>query len=374
MIITARFIDRIDEIDAAQWDALRPDDNPFVSHAFLAGLEQHGCLTARNGWVPHHLTLHNGGDLIGAAPVYLKGNSHGEFVFDHAWADAYWRNGIDYYPKLLCAVPYSPVAGPRLLVGKLPSTQLRDAGLAALRAEVQRLGLSSAHINFNEASTPSNDWLARSDWQFHWTNRSWNNFDAFLQCLSAKKRKNIRQERAHVKRAGVRFRWLHGDEATDADLATMHRFYLETFSEKGNLAALSLDFFHHLARSLPRQTLVVLADREGAAVAGALLLRSSTTLYGRYWGAIDPLPGLHFETCYYQGIEYCLANGLDRFEPGAQGEHKLARGFLPTATHSQHYVDDPRFRAAIEDALRRETVGQQRHFAELMQHSPYRHD
>ncbi len=374
MIITARFIDRINEIDAAQWDALRPDDNPFVSHAFLAGLEEHGCLSARNGWVPHHLTLHIGDVLVGAAPVYLKGNSHGEFVFDHAWAEAYWRNGIDYYPKLLCAVPYSPVAGPRLLIGKQPIGDLRDAALAALTAEVQRLELSSAHINFDEASTPASDWLARSDWQFHWTNRSWANFDAFLQSLSAKKRKNIRQERAQVERAGIRFRWLHGDEASDADIARMHRFYLVTFSDKGNLAALSLDFFHHLARSLPRQTLIILADRDGEAVAGALLLRSATTLYGRYWGAMDPLPGLHFETCYYQGIEYCLANGLDRFEPGAQGEHKLARGFLPTATHSQHYIDDPLFRAAIKDALERETVGQQRYFAELMQHSPYRHD
>jgi len=373
-MIAARFHASIAEFGADAWDLLRADDNPFVSHAFLHGLEQHGCLSARNGWVAHHLGLYANGTLVGAAPCYLKGNSHGEFVFDHAWADSYWRHGLTYYPKLLCAVPYSPVAGPRLLLGHAPSNDVRRAAIQALREEVEHRGLSSAHINFDQAPINDPDWLPRADWQFHWRRDGWTGFDDFLNALSAKKRKNIRQERAQVQRAGIRFRWLHGSDATDADLQAMHRFYLCTFSDKGNLAALSLDFFRHLARELPQQLVLILAERDGQPIAGALLLRSRTTLYGRYWGSTDPLPGLHFETCYYQGIDYCLAHGLEIFEPGAQGEHKLARGFLPTATHSRHYIADPRFRAAISDALERESRWQQQYYRELMQHSPYRAD
>ncbi len=378
-MIQAQFVSHIAEIAAAQWDALRPDDNPFLSHAFLLGLEQHGCLTPRNGWRPHHLVLRENARVVAFAPCYVKGNSHGEFVFDHAWAEAYWRNGIDYYPKLLCAVPYSPVTGPRLLTGLTDEPRLRQAAMFALQEEVARQQWSSAHITFDQSDSDASSWLERFDWQFHWRapavgEEQWHRFDDFLASMTAKKRKNIRQERAQVARAGVRFRQLSGSQASDADLAAIFDFYLATLAEKGNLPVLTLAFLQHLAQTIPEQLLLILAEREGRPIAGALLLRSSTTLYGRYWGCSEALPGLHFETCYYQGIDYCLAKGLTLFEPGAQGEHKLARGFLPSRTRSLHYIADPRFRAAIKDSLVREAQWQHSYRDELMQHSPYRAD
>ncbi len=367
-----RFHAQLDEIPAADWDALRPDRNPFLAHAFLAGLERHGCIRPRQGWRPHHLGVYENGRLVAAAPAYLKTNSHGEFVFDHAWAEAYWRNGIEYYPKLLCAVPYTPVSGPRLLTGAAPDPLRRARLRDALRDEALRLGLSGAHVNFDALDDAAPEWLPRFDWQFHWHNRGWRDFDDFLGALSSKKRKNLRAERSAVARAGVRFRWRHGDEASDGELAVMHGFYCATFAEKGNLPVLTLDFFHHLAATMPRQLLLVLAERDGRPIAGALFLRDDEALYGRYWGCDEALPGLHFETCYHQGIEYALAHGLKRFEPGAQGEHKLARGFLPAPTRSRHCIADPRFRAAIADALQREAQWQHRYRDELLRHSPYR--
>ena len=380
MSLQARMHSRLDEIDARVWDALLPDDNPFVSHAFLAGLEQHGCLSADHGWLPQHLALYENEKLRAAAPLYVKLNSHGEYVFDWSWASAYARNGLDYYPKLLCAVPYSPVTGPRLLVGDGGETMrrsLRDV----LRELVQRNGWSSAHLNFatdEDAAAFDDDahWLPRFDWQFHWQNAAreqggWRDFEDFLDAFSAKKRKNIRQERARVSRAGIRCEIRHGDEMSDADWHAVHAFYQTTFDEKGNYAALTLPFFRHLGRTMPRRVLTVLALRGDELVAAALLLRSTTTLFGRYWGCSEQIPGLHFEVCYYQGIDYCLRHGLARFEPGAQGEHKLARGFLPTRTRSFHYVADRRFRAAIGEALAREARDLEAYHAELMLHSPY---
>lgn len=374
-MITAGFVDSLAAVPPAAWDALRPDDNPFLAHAFLHGLEQHDCLSPRAGWLPQHLLLHDGDRLVAAAPCYLKRNSHGEFVFDHGWAEAYWRHGIDYYPKLLCAVPYSPVPGPRLLCGREADPALAIACLSALQQEVDRRGLSSAHVNFigdPPDHAAARDWLPRFDWQFHWHNRGWRSFDDFLAALTAKKRKNIRQERQQVASAGIRFRRLHGADATVADIDAMHGFYRGTFADKGNLPVLTPTFFAHLCGALPLQTLLVLAERGGRTIAGALLLRSHDTLYGRYWGCSEPWPGLHFEACYYQGIEYCLEHGLARFEPGAQGEHKLARGFLPVATHSLHYLADLRFRRAVADALAREAAWLHGYRETLLAHSPYR--
>jgi len=372
-LTTVRFHNRLADIDPAAWDSLRPDDNPFLRHAFLSGLEQHGCLVPGYGWTPHHLTIHDGDRLVAAAPCYLKRNSHGEFVFDHAWAEAYRRHGLNYYPKLLCAVPYSPVPGPRLLTGVTASAALEAVALTALHDESARLGLSSAHVNFIDPPPAAGaDWLARFDWQFHWHNRGWHDFDEFLAALNAKKRKNIRQERAGVRTAGVEIISVHGFEADEAQLTAMHGFYRDTFAAKGNLPVLTPAFFRHLAEALPEQLWIVLARRRGGYIAGALFLRSSTALYGRYWGSSDPLPGLHFELCYYQGIEYCLRHGLTRFEPGAQGEHKLARGFLPVATHSLHYIKDPRFRAAVSHALSEEAQWLRGYRDELLRHSPYR--
>ena len=370
-------INSLSDIPWATWNALLPDDNPFLDHAFLSGLEEFGCLDAAHGWRPHHLGLYDGDTLIGAAPLYLKGNSHGEYVFDWSWAHAYARNGLDYYPKLLCAVPYSPVTGPRLL----GDPALRGNLIDAIRAECERQDLSSAHLNFCDGADVTTlsgrvEWLPRFDWQFHWVNKpieagGWRDFDDFLAALKPKKRKNVRRERAHVAAAGVRCEIRHGGDIDADTWRRIHLFYSGTFDEKGNYPALTLEFFQHLGRTMPDRVLAVLAWRGRDLIAAALLLRSHDTLYGRYWGCTEVIPGLHFEACYYQGIEYCLRHGLLRFEPGAQGEHKLARGFLPTATHSFHYVADRRFRAAIADVLVRESQALHAYRDELLSHSPY---
>ncbi|MBB1471969.1 MULTISPECIES: GNAT family N-acetyltransferase [unclassified Luteimonas] len=363
------------EVPAAAWDALHDGGNPFVAHAFLAGLESSGCLREGWGWTPRHIALWDGDVLVAAAPGYLKDNSHGEFVFDHAWANAYARHGLDYYPKWLGAVPYSPVTGPRLLAR---SDAARAALVAAITADARAGGRSSAHVNFHEAAEDAafdSTWLQRLDVQYHWRNDAgWRDFNDFLAAMDHKHRKNIRQERARVERAGVRFRVLHGDEASDADLDAMHGFYLQTFADYGNAPALTPAFLRHLARRMPRALVLVLADLDGAPVAGALCLRGRDTLYGRYWGATRELPGLHFEACYYQGIAYCLREGLARFEPGAQGVHKIARGFLPTLVRSHHWIAEPVFREALAPwcAEERDVVHAQAHA--LLQRSPFRSD
>ncbi|HQZ32400.1 MAG TPA: GNAT family N-acetyltransferase [Arenimonas sp.] len=364
----------LDEIPAAAWDALHDRRNPFVEHAFLAGLEREGCLRPRWGWTPRHASLWRDGELVAAAPGYLKTNSHGEFVFDHAWANAYQRFGREYFPKWLVAVPYSPVTGPRLLA-RDPAD--RAPLLAAMQAQAGRDDLSSLHVNFHAADeSPAFDqsWLAREDAQFHWRNRGWAGFDDFLAALQPKKRKNLRQERDKVARAGFRFRTVHGDEASDDDLAAMHFFYCRTFGDYGNHPALTLEFFRHLAKTMPRQLVLFLAEREGEAVAGALCLRGGDRLYGRYWGSseVEPTPGLHFETCYYQGIDYCLREGLQVFEPGAQGEHKIARGFLPVTTFSHHWLADPAFASAVGDWCAQERAATAHYRQSVLAHSPYR--
>jgi predicted N-acyltransferase len=355
------------------WDALHDGRNPFVAHAFLAGLEEHGCLRADWGWTPHHLTLWDGDALVAAAPGYLKTNSHGEFVFDHAWARAYAHYGRDYYPKWLCAVPYSPVTGPRLLARDAAA---RAALIRAIPAFARAAGASSAHVNFHaedEETAFDDAWLPRRDVQYHWRNEAgWREFGDFLAAMDHKHRKNIRQERAKVARAGVAFRIVHGDEADDADLIAMHRFYLRTFVDYGNSPALTLDFLRHLARTMPRSLVLILAALDGETIAGALCLRGGDTLYGRYWGASRTLPGLHFETCYYQGIDYCLREGLTRFEPGAQGEHKIDRGFLPAFVRSRHWLADADFAAALSGWCRDEAEAVSRYAAELATHSPFR--
>ncbi len=379
-----RFHSSIANISAESWNALVPDDNPFLDHAFLAGLERHGCIDPRSGWQPHHLSLYNeSGRLVAVAPLYVKRNSHGEFVFDWSWASAYAQHGLDYYPKLLCAVPYSPVTGPRLLVGSLVDADaLRAALISAISAEAERLRVSSAHLNFASAadatSFAGSDWIPRFDWQFHWRNLpgglgGWRDFDDFLASLTHKKRKNIRHERRRVEIAGVMCEIRHGDELGDADWRALHDFYLATFDDKGNYPSLTLDFFRHLGAAMPRRVVAVLCRRANQLVAGALMLRSATTLYGRYWGCREHIEGLHFEACYYQGIEYCLREGLTTFEPGAQGEHKIARGFLPAKTHSFHWIADSRFRAAIAQAMQHEAQMLVGYRDEVLAHSPYAH-
>jgi predicted N-acyltransferase len=363
------------EIPAAQWDALHDGRNPFVMHAFLAGLEQHGCLRPSWGWTPLHASLWEGNHLVAAAPGYLKGNSHGEFVFDHLWAAAVERAGRDYYPKWLLAIPYTPVTGPRLLA---PDDATRAMLCAAIAEQTKRFKLSSLHVNFlTEAENASctADWLERNDVQFHWRNHAgWKTLDDFLAALQSKKRKNIRRERKLVRDAGVNFRVVHGDEASAEDLSDMHALYLRTFAGKGNSPALTLAFFRHLATEMPHSLVLILARRDGKTIAGALCLRGRDALYGRYWGCFEELPGLHFETCYYQGIDYCLREGLRVFEPGAQGEHKIARGFLPVTMRSRHHFTEPGLDKAFSRWCVEERAAIERYRTAILAHSPYRAD
>jgi uncharacterized protein len=375
-VIEARFHDSIDDIPAAKWDALRPDDNPFLSHAFLAGLERTGCIRPEWGWQAHHLGLYRKRELIAAAPLYLKGNSHGEFVFDWSWASAWENAGGDYYPKLLNAVPYSPVTGPRLLVGRDPaqSHDLRELLVQAMQQQAERLQFSSVHANFlddADLAAFSDDWMARSDVQFHWHNRGYSDFDSFLAALNHKKRKNIRHERQRVAGHGLQIGMYGGAELDARTWRRVHALYTSTFDAKGNHAALTETFFQYLRKELGNTVQLALARQGEEIIAVALMLRSATTLYGRYWGACVDLPDLHFELCYYQGIEYAIAQGLERFEPGAQGEHKLARGFLPVRTHSRHYLVHEGFRQAVGRALVQEREGVDAYAEELLDRSPY---
>ena len=364
----------VSDLSPASWNVLFGSQQPFLSHAFLSGLEIHQCLRERWGWESSPVALFQGEELIAAAPAYIKTNSHGEFVFDHAWAHAYARTGREYYPKLIVAVPYTPVSGPRLFAKTSAS---RGSLIEALEQKARDEHLSSVHINFlpeSEAQELPDHWLKRCDVQFHWRNNSgWRNFDDFLAALTHKKRKNILQERHHVARAGVTLRCVPGREASDDDISAIYGFYCSTQLEKGNHPALTLEFFRHLNKTMPESVVIFLAEKNGQMIAGAYCLRSDTTLFGRYWGATENVPGLHFETCYYQGIEYCLREGLVCFEPGAQGEHKIARGFMPVITHSRHFMTEPVF----ADALRAWCDEERRHILQyrdqVLEHSPYRH-
>lgn len=374
-----RFHTAIAELPAAEWDALRADANPFVSHAFLGALERSGCIRPDWGWQAHHLGLYEDDHLLAAAPLYLKGNSHGEFVFDWSWASAWERAGGEYYPKLLNGVPYSPVPGPRLLAGHDARTpSLQHELVEAMRREAERLGLSSVHANFLRPAelaafdddVPDQGWLARSDVQFHWHNHGYRHFPDFLAALNHKKRKNILRERRQVAASGLAIEWRSGDTLNDHEWQRVHALYEATFDLKGNHPALTAAFFRQLG-TLGSTAQLALARDGAAIVAMALFVQGGNVLYGRYWGASVDVPGLHFELCYYRGIEHAIAHQLDRFEPGAQGEHKLARGFLPVRTHSRHYLVNPDFRAAVAKALASEAEAVDAYAAGLRSHSPY---
>ena len=365
------------EIGRAAWERLRSNDQPFLAYDFLHGLELSGSLRQQLGWVPFPLTLHLDGRVVGAAPAYLKTNSHGEFVFDWGWADAHHRHGLNYYPKLLLAVPYTPVCGTRLLVepgtGAHAHRRALVQGLLQLAAQHE---LSSVHANFldptDAAAFAHDPWLPRGDLQFHWRNDGYRDFPDFLDALSSKKRKNLRQERQRVASTGIELRCLHGDQIDDDLWPQLHALYENAFEEKGNTPALTEAFFRGLGRNLGAGVVVMTAWRARRLLAMAFCLRDRDTLYGRYWGCRESIPGLHFETCYYQGIEYCLREGLSRFEPGAQGEHKLARGFLPVRTRSMHHIAHPDFRRAIRHALRQEHQHRRDYEDELWRHTPMR--
>ena len=357
-------------IRAADWNALA-DGNPFTRHEFLSALVETGCAAARTGWQPQFILLKRGERLAGAMPLFVKSHSYGEYVFDWAWADAYERHGVEYYPKLLCAVPFTPVAGPRLLARDDAARQTLVA--AALEAARE---FSSLHVLFphpREAQLLENaGMLMRRTVQFHWTNEGYADFDDFLSRLTQKRRKIIRQERRRVRESGVTFRWLRGAEIERRDWEFFERCYRRTYAAHRSKPYLNLEFFLRLGASLPEHTLLIIAEREARPVAAAFDLVADGVLYGRYWGALEHIPLLHFEACYYQAIEFAIAHRLERFEGGAQGEHKMFRGLLPTETVSAHWLAHPRFARAIEDYLERESAGVARYVDELNEHSPFK--
>jgi predicted N-acyltransferase len=316
---------------------------------------------------------------VAAAPAYLKTHSWGEFVFDFSWADAYARHGRSYYPKLVIAVPWTPATGPRMLTDpEGDPDRLRRTLAEAVRQFIERARLSSAHWLFpreaDVASLSAAGYAIRHGCQYHWSNPGYRDFEDFLDALTSKKRKNIRRERRRVVEQGIGLRIIHGDEADDSIWSALHRFYENTFEQRGNVPVLSRECFRALGRRLGRRMVLVVAEQRGVPLAGAICFRDRERLYGRYWGCDREIDGLHFETCYYQGIEYCIGEGLKVFEPGAQGEHKVARGFLPTITRSAHYLRDPRFREAIDDFLERERQVIDAHARQLTMEGPYRAD
>jgi len=356
----AEFIDSLAQVSAADWDAVAGVDYPFLQHRFLHGLEITGCTTADTGWQPCHLLLRRGDRLIGLLPLYLKAHSYGEYVFDWSWADAWQRAGLTYYPKLVSAVPFTPATGPRLCVADgEDSASLWPCVLAAIEQFARARGLSSWHLLFPDKAV-SGQLLAaglpqRITTQFHWFNDGYQSFEDFLGAFASRKRKNLRRERERVTQQGLSLQLLRGAEITAADWRQFHRFYQTTYARRsGHGGYLTRDFFLQTAPSLGDQTIMVVARHSGQAVAAALYFRSSTTLYGRYWGCSADFDCLHFEACYYQGIEYCIAEGLQRFDPGAQGEHKIQRGFRPILTYSNHWIADPRLAEAVADFTRRE--------------------
>jgi predicted N-acyltransferase len=371
-----RVVETLAGVPAADWNALAkgaagaPED-PFTSHEFLSALIDTGCASSRTGWRPRIVLLEKNGRLGGAMPLFAKAHSYGEYVFDWAWADAYQRHGLEYYPKLLCAVPFTPVTGPRLLARSAADrARLLQAALELAKE------MSSLHVLFppGEQALQMQDagMLLRRTVQFHWRNEGYADFGDFLDRMTRHRRKVIRQERRRVHEAGVTFRWLRGAEIARENWEFFERCYRRTYAAHRSSPYLNLEFFLRLGASLPQNCLMILAERAGRPVAATLNLVTQEKIWGRYWGAAEHIPLLHFECCYYQAIEYAIANRLQLFEGGAQGEHKLFRGLLPVETHSAHWLAHPTFASAIEDYLKRETAGIARYVNELNEHSPFR--
>jgi len=376
-----RVLDDLSEVDALEWNRLA-GGHPMLSHEFFHALHQTGCASAASGWRPQFLTLWESDSrergnqatrrrLQAAMPLYLKSHSYGEYVFDWAWAEAYQRHGLEYYPKLLAAIPFSPVSGPRLLA---TSDTARAALVRAALALSQRV--SSLHVLFPQPQEAdlmqAAGMMLRTTVQFHWTNPGYATFDEFLAQMSHDKRKKVKQERRKVRDAGVRFRRLRGDEIKERDWALFVRCYNRTYRAHHSTPYLNLEFFRRVGESMPQHVLLIVAELAGKPIASALNFYSPHTLYGRYWGALEYLPDLHFETCYYQALEFCIEQRIRLFEGGAQGKHKLARGFLPVKTLSAHWLAHPEFSDAVERFLEREQEGIERYVDELNEHTPFK--
>ena len=366
---------RLAEIEPARWDALLGNDpQPFVRHAFLSSLEDSGSVGGRTGWRAQHQLLESvAGEAVAALPLYRKTHSNGEYVFDWAWADACHRAGIEYYPKLLCAVPFSPVTGARLLGDREAAGQLLDELSEALVEQ----GYSGLHVNFTQPDADAifrgrEGWLERIGCQFHWHNRGYRDFQDFLDSLTSRKRKQLRKEREQVMGQGIAFEWREGHQLSETEWDFVYACYANTYHVRGQAPYLTRDFFSLLAERMPASIRVVLAEQNGRPVAMAFSLIGGDGLYGRYWGCLDAFDRLHFETCFYQGIEQAIAAGLSRFDAGAQGEHKLIRGFEPVITRSWHYLAHPGLRAAVSDFLAQERLGVLRYAEAAREALPYR--
>ena len=375
--ITLRTIERIGDLRADDWDACAGDGNPFVTHTFLKALEDSQSVSGRTGWLPQHLIAEDRkGRIIGCVPMYLKSHSYGEYVFDHGWAEAFARAGGRYYPKLQIAVPFTPVPGPRLLARGDAAPAIRAALARGLIDVARRRNASSIHATFcapaDIEAFRAAGYLIRAGFQYHWENRGYESFDAFLATLSHGKRKAIRKERREVAAAGVRLVVLRGEALREEHWDAFFTFYEATADAKWGNPYLTRAFFSRLQATMRERVVLMLVEHDGNWVAGALNLVGSDTLYGRNWGAIAAFKHLHFETCYYQALEYAIAHRLARVEAGAQGEHKLQRGYLPTRTFSAHWLAERGFQRAVADFLGRETAQIDRVVDELMQHSPYK--
>lgn len=369
-------VDSLNKIPIETWRRLKGTDHPFLRYEFLLALEENNCVGEHLGWIPQHLLLYEYQTIIGTIPLYFKQNSYGELVFDWAWAEAYERMGKQYYPKLVSAIPYTPAATPRLLVRE---DAPQDAKAQLVRGAIdlaKQYKLSSFHCLFptdiDLQVLTDQGLMPRLGCQFHWQNRGYHCFDDFLQALSSRKRKQIRRERQKARSHGLQFEIVHGHEASERQWQAMVMFYADTFYTKGGYPTLNLAFFLDIAQSMGEQIILHLAKRNEDYIAGALLFKSSDTLYGRHWGCIEQPEGLHFELCYYMGLDYAIEHGLKTFEPGAQGEHKISRGFLPTATWSTHWIADDGFQTIIGDFLSRETPMIRQYMAELSKSSPYK--
>ncbi len=369
---TLKIVEDLSEIPAKDWDGLT-DGDPTVSHAFFLALQESGCAMPQYGWQARFITLWQGVVLVGAMPLYLKVNSFGEHVFDFAWAEAYRRNGLHYYPKLVCAVPFTPVTGQRLLA---KSDEVRDLLLQHALRYAQESGVSSLHCLFlNDADiqvAQHHGMMLRQDVQFHWQNQDYSHFDDYLATLSRDKRKRIKQERRKVQEAGIQIDCIAGHDATPEQWSFFASCYLHTLQLHNSPHQLNEDFYQRIGATLPAHTLLVIASREGQPIASALNYMTDEALYGRSWGTFEFHSGLHFEVCYYQAIEYCIAHKLQTFEGGAGGEHKLARGFMPVTTRSAHWLAHPQFAQAVENYLQREHEAIAGYVDELNERSPYK--
>ena len=366
------------DISAQEWNSLIKNDPVFLKHEFLYALEQHQCVGPHFGWLPCHLILRSpSGELWGACPLYFKDNSYGEFVFDWDWADAYARLGKRYYPKLVCAIPYTPATGPRFLVADTaPYSQVSQLLATHAINLAQQEHCSSLHWLFTDGRDTSafrdQGLLIRTGCQYHWQNNNYRDFQDFLEQFTAEKRKKIKRERRYVCDNAIEIDIKNGTQLSEEEWQALDYFYASTFLRKGGIATFNLNFFRQIGAVMGEQLLFAMARKQGKLIAGAICYRDNTTLYGRHWGCSEEYHSLHFELCYYQGIDYCIAQQLKTFEPGAQGEHKISRGFLPTPTYSAHWIADKQFRTLLTRHLEHETALMTSHMEELTCRSPYK--